>query len=330
MSVVRKPSYTLKDLKDRITWIPIVHDFFMWMWPILATASLGILSVVSRWRAAKPAERLLVLWVLVGLLELAVHDSGNERRYVMFIPALIALAAMVIGTGTLGISAASVGRPAARWAAAPFLLGLGFLAAGSLLRLEFLDEIHGGDLHPLHRVVMLAAGTSLVATVGVMAFWKRTTAWLSRWPVPAAVGVLVVGSTLCIDLWHLSRWATHRSALNYEASIELGRLLPPGTLVQGKLANGLALENQIRPLFIGHGFGNYDDRLQRDDVRYILTYVSPKVGFESQQGSDMIPELLDRYPDRRVIATFVVNETGPADRAELIDKAPGSHPRAPD
>ena len=39
----------------------------------------------------RPAERLLVLWVLIGLLELVVHDSGNERRYVMFIPALIAL-----------------------------------------------------------------------------------------------------------------------------------------------------------------------------------------------------------------------------------------------
>ena len=29
------------------------------------------------------------------------------------------------------------------------------------------------------------------------------------------------------------------------------------------------------PIFIGHGFGNYDDRLQRDDVRYILTYDLP-------------------------------------------------------
>ena len=89
---------------------------------------------------------------------------------------------------------------------------------------------------------------------------------------------------------------------NYEASIEVGRLLAPGTLVQGKLANGLALENRIRPIFIGHGFGNYDDRLQRDDVRYILTYVSPSVGFESQQGSDMIQELLDHYPNRQVVA----------------------------
>jgi len=89
----------------------------------------------------RPAERVLVLWVVVGLIELAVHDSWERARYVMFLPALIALASAAVGNGTLGISAAAVRRPAARWVAAPLLLGLGYLAAGSLLRLGFL----GGD-----------------------------------------------------------------------------------------------------------------------------------------------------------------------------------------
>ena len=69
-------------------------------------------------------------------------------------------------------------------------------------------------------------------------------------------------------------------------------MLPPGTLVQGKLANGLALENRIRPLFIGHGFGNYDDRKQRDDVRYILTYIEPRLATKGSQ----IRDVLDAYP----------------------------------
>jgi hypothetical protein len=71
------------------------------------------------------------------------------------------------------------------------------------------------------------------------------------------------------------------------------------------------------------GFGNYDDRLQRDDGRYILTYVSPSVGFESQAGFDMIQEILNRYPHRRTVATVTVNETGGPDRAALIEKVPG-------
>ena len=98
----------------------------------------------------------------------------------------------------------------------------------------------------------------------------------------------------------------------------------------GKLANGLSLENRIRPIFIGHDFGNYEDRLRRDDVRYILTYTSPSVGFESQASSSMIPDLLNQYPNRQTIATFSVNETGGPDQAALIDKHPGTERRAPD
>ena len=77
-------------------------------------------------------------------------------------------------------------------------------------------------------------------------------------------------------------------------------MLPPGTLVHGKLANGLALENRIRPIFVGRGFGNYDDRKTRDDVRYILTYVAPSLGYESQAG---IPSFRTCSTHTRTIAS---------------------------
>ena len=60
------------------------------------------------------------------------------------------------------------------------------------------------------------------------------------------------------------QFAAGRSYRNVEASRELGRRLPPGTLVHGKLANGLALENRIRPIFVGRQFGNYADRLSAE------------------------------------------------------------------
>ncbi len=47
---------------------------------------IGLLAVALRWRAARRAGRLLALWVILGLAELVVHDSGNERRYLMFVP----------------------------------------------------------------------------------------------------------------------------------------------------------------------------------------------------------------------------------------------------
>jgi hypothetical protein len=101
----------------------------------------------------------------------------------------------------------------------------------------------------------------------------------------------------------------------------LGQVLPAGTLVHGKLANGLSLENRIKPLFVGREFGNYADRKTRDDVRYILTYVAPRVGYEGS----VIQDVLDAYPNRTIIMTFDVAETTTGrDRAALIDKFGGS------
>ena len=100
----------------------------------------------------------------------------------------------------------------------------------------------------------------------------------------------------------------------------LGTALPPETLVQGKLANGLALENRIRPIFIGHQFGNYADRKQRWDVRYILTYTDPELGYEG----DQILDVLAAYPGWRTIMTFDVAETPSGhDKAALIEKRAG-------
>jgi hypothetical protein len=91
-------------------------------------------------------------------------------------------------------------------------------------------------------------------------------------------------------------------------------------VIQGKLANGLDLENRIRPIFIGHEFGNYEDRKRRDDVRYILTYTVPRLGYEG----DQILDLLDAYPGWRSIMTFDVAESpGGHDTAALIDKRAG-------
>ena len=105
-------------------------------------------------------------------------------------------------------------------------------------------------------------------------------------------------------------------------------MLPPGTLVHGKLANGLALENRIRPVFVGREFGNYADRKQRDDVRYILTYIVPSLGYEgsvrSRTCSTPIPERTHHHDVRRR-----GNRTG-HDRAALIDKFGGAPDRRTD
>jgi hypothetical protein len=330
MTVTRKPTYGLEAIADRVSWFPVLHDLFTRMWFVIVVALLGVLTALGRWREIRAPERLALLWVVLGALELVIHDVGNERRFVFFIPALIAIAAMTLAAGGLdlpGLVARREGGPtelgglsrAHALLAAPIVLFAGYVAAAGLVRVFFLYEIRP--------VVRIAAACAVAGTIALYATWPRIPRWLARqrWSTRAALAATLL---VCAgDLVQYGQWASGRTYKNYEASLAVGRALPPGTAVHGKLANGLALENRIRPVFVGRGFGNYEDRRHRDDVRYILTYVEPRVGYEGP----VIQDVLDAYPGRRIIMTFEVAETtGGHDRAALIDKFGRGKDRADD
>jgi 4-amino-4-deoxy-L-arabinose transferase-like glycosyltransferase len=312
MSVTRKPSYTMKAVVDRVTWFPL-QDVFTYMWFVTAVGTAAALGLLARWRELASGERLLLLWLGLGALELMVHDAGNERRFVLFIPPLIALAAIALGRRE--IVAGTVERlPRARaLAAAPVIAYAAYFVAASAVRIAFLREISPN--------VRLAAGLAVAFTAVLYATWPRVPRMLARGGWSPAASMALALMLAAGHVAQYAQWARGRSYKNYTASLELGRRLPPGTLVHGKLANGLSLENRIRPVFVGRGFGNYDDRKTRDDVRYILTYIAPSLGYESQAHDPVILDVINAYPDHRIIMTFDVAETATGhDRAALIDK----------
>jgi len=314
MSVTRKPAYDARSLLDRVTWFPILHDIFTRMWFTVVVGLAAAIGLLARWRHAAPPERLLGLWIAAGAAELMLHDVGNERRFLIFVPALVALAALCMTRDRVLLpeAAARVSRGTALLAAPVVFFSL-YVVIGPLVRLLHLYEV-GPNVRP-------AAALAAIATIAIYATWPRVPRWCAGTPWTARAGLLVIGLVALGQVAQFVQWAAGRSYKNYQASIELGRVLPPGTLVHGKLANGLALENRIRPIFVGRGFGNYDDRQRRDDVRYILTYVSPSLGWESQARNPVILDVLDAYPDHRIIMTFDVAETTTGhDRAALIDK----------
>jgi 4-amino-4-deoxy-L-arabinose transferase-like glycosyltransferase len=332
MTVTRKPTYDLWSFISRASALPLDQDVFSRMWLVLLGASLGMVGLVAGWRNARPADRLLVLWVLLGLAELVVHDSTNARRYVMFVPALVALAALFAGEGLRWLPDRLSGIPMrSRLLALPLLLLVLYLLAGAALRPAFADQVASGSLKAS---VRLSAALAVLGGVATVWWWRAIVGRLASIRVAPSMAVLLVIASVAGNLYQYVRWASHHTQLNYEASVEIGEILAPGTLVQGKLANGLALENQIKPIFVGRGFGNWEDRLSRDDARYILTISLPEEGRETQQG--LMREILERYPNRRVIASFDVDETPGLDRAVLVDKNPASSPavsgsnRAPD
>jgi len=306
----RRSSMSVGALLDRASWFPVVHGFFARQW-LLSVASLcGLASILVGYRRATFGERLLVLWFLLGAFELVLHDLGNERRYVFLIPPMVCLAALLLVRDrrvlpeTVGTwSRAQVGRMV------PLLLAGLYVVFGSLARQFLMPDI---------RMSVRIAGLAAVVTAAVMTvMWPRLGQTLVRVGWSWRRGVAVVAVIVAVDLALFGQWAFYRTSKNYEASISVGRLLPPGTLVQGKLANGLALDNQIRPLFIGPGFGNYADRLARPDVAWILTYSQPRLGYEGV----VVRELLDAMPGWTSVAEFPVAETRSGDdRAILIRK----------
>ena len=74
---------------------------------------------------------------------------------------------------------------------------------------------------------------------------------------------------------------------------------------------------------MGRQFGNYADRLTRNDVPWLLTYVAPRTGYEGP----VILDVLAAYPEHRTVWTFDVAETTSGqDRAALIAKGPPAVP----
>ena len=309
MSVERKPSYDLRSILVRVSWFPILHDTFTRMWTVLCLAIAGAWGIAARWRRATDGERLLLLWVTLGSLEMLIHDVGNERRYVFLIPAAVALASLVLARGTLLPAEAATVSRRRLFLLSPVVLFSAYVISGPIARLPFLYEVQ--------MPARVAAACALLLAIGVIAAWPRWRSPLASRAWRPAIAIAVTAVLAAGDLVQFWQWAHDRTYKNYEASVALGAALPPGTLVQGKLANGLALENRIRPLFIGHEFGNYADRGQREDVRYILTYSVPWLGYEGSQ----IRDVLDAYPGWRIIMNFDVAEThGGHDTAALIEK----------
>ena len=313
ISVTRKPSYDWRSMLTRVSWLPILHDQFSRMWFAVVVGLFGAWSILIRWTRALLSERVLLLWVAVGVLELLVHDVGNERRFVFLIPVFIALTAIVHARGG-GLLPGEVTRvsPRTAWLFAPAVLYSAYVVCGPIGRLSFIYEVKGE--------ARVSGALALALGGAILVFWTRMARWLSggRWSLRAAA--ILTAALAAANLAEFAQYATWRTYKNYEASVALGRVVPPETEIQGKLANGLALENRIRPIFIGHGFGNFSDRKRRDDVRYILTYTAPAIGYEGSQ----IEDVLAAYPGWRVIMSFDVTETPSGhDRAALIEKRAG-------
>ena len=215
MSVTRKPSYDAQSLLNRMPWFSVLHDVLSRMWVVVA---LGLAAFVARaldWFRRPPAEQLLVLWVGVGVVELLLHDVGNERRFVFLIPAFTALAALAIASDRAIVP--DWLAPLRGWRRllfVPLALYAAYVVSGSLVRLAFLY-----DVRPAVR------GGAALALVAVAAAWilRRPLTAAARRPWTPTAAVIVVAILAAGGAGQFVQFAAGRSYENVEASRELGR-----------------------------------------------------------------------------------------------------------
>jgi 4-amino-4-deoxy-L-arabinose transferase-like glycosyltransferase len=312
MSVTRKPSYAPRAILDRFSWFPILHDTFTRTWLVLVVTICGVLSALPRWRRLHDLDRLLVAWIVLGVVELLVHDVGNERRYLFLVPAMCGMTALALGRdGRLfPASIAGVSRKQLMLFA-PLVLYAAYVAVGPLARLPFLYQVRPG--------VRLSAAMAVAIGILIFSTWPAVARGAAHARISRTAASAIVLLVMAGDLAQFAQWAAGRTYRNYEALRMVAEKLPAGTLVHGKLANGLSLESEIRPVFVGQEFGNYSDRLRRDDIRYVLTYISPRVGYEGP----VIVDVLAASPERRVMWTTPVAESAcGCDAVALVVKQP--------
>ena len=280
MSVTRKPSLRpARRCIDRVTWFPILHDMFTRMWFVLVRRRCVGASGIAGALAARAAGASACCSSGSASAALELHPARRRQRAALRL--LHPGARRARGARARPRRPIAAGRGRARAAARRALLAAAGRRSTRLRpgRRRRADGVPGRD--PAERAACGRLARRPGSCRGVCATWplasRRPRLGRSRGRPAAGAArsrALVVGVATSSQFGAVGG-RPDLQELRGLASSSAGAL-PPGTLVHGKLANGLALENRIRPIFVGRGFGNYDDRKTRDDVRYILTYIAPE------------------------------------------------------
>ncbi|MBB6052994.1 glycosyltransferase family 39 protein [Armatimonas rosea] len=223
--------------------------------PVVTTVGLvGLFGLGWRRRRRDLLWRVLVVWAALGIGSLALTRYIPTRYLLLFLPALVGLAAVTLGR-----------LPALwrLWRLRPRrrLLGLGiplFFLLDHLLASVLTPSVGAGAAE------WLAAGASLalVAFVTVRCLWQSE---LSTRTAPVLVAL-----ALMLNVGFVLHWAATRTYTLRDTSRTLGKLLPPSAVVIGEAAP-LCLENRLRgiPVFYP-GLANDKSPLQTFQPQYLM------------------------------------------------------------
>lgn len=242
--------------------------------PVVTTVGLvGLFGLGWRRRRRDLLWRVLVVWAALGIGSLALTRYIPTRYLLLFLPALVGLAAVTLER-----------LPALwrLWRLRPRrrLVGLGiplFFLVDHLLASALTPRFGAGGAE------WLAAGASLALVVFVTV----------RYPWQSDLGVgtapTLVTLALVLNLGFVLHWAATRTYTLRDTSRTLGKLLPPRAVVIGEAAP-LCLENRLRgiPVFYP-GLANDKSPLQTFRPQYLMvTRVTPRLRYWNKNAPQVL------------------------------------------
>ena len=220
MSVTRKPSYDVKSLIDRV----IVVSAAGRLHPNVVRARGRPRRCTRRpdramARSCSRASGCCCCGWCLGAAELILHDAGNERRFVFFIPAFVgARGAGARAAADLSRRTWNRCRGAARsWRCRSCCTARTSSSAHSFVLRSCERSARTSESR---RALSVAVRRCSICHLAANAACARRTAHGTRGAV-ALAALLSAGNIV-----QYMQWAVGRTYKNYEASRELGRLLP--------------------------------------------------------------------------------------------------------
>ena len=228
--------------------------------PVPTTVGLvGLLGIGWRRRKRDFLWRTLVCWAALGMGSLAISRYVPTRYFLLFLPALIALTVLTLPR-LPGLWRLWRTQPKAR-------------ARGLGIPLFFLTYHYGVIVVDLATTPIIAEWVTLPLALGLTFWIVKQQPTLKALPKNLVPGLVIL--TLVVNIGSCLHGLLTRTYTMRDTGRELGRKLPPGTVIAGE-ASSLCLENRLRAIPIFYpGLANDRDPIRVLKPDYLLIARSP-------------------------------------------------------
>lgn len=246
---------------------------------------------IPQQRAGK-VERLCWVWLLSGILFLALWRYRPFRYYTSLVPPLTALAGMSL-LRIQDISAALQSGKSRVWLLAGFLipsLQIALLLLDRLFGWQFFPEQLG--IHTIDAIIFLA--------LTLFAFMVYTRVkQKAKWILFAFLVVFLAG-----DMRSYVSWMSEPEYAALEISKDLQQRVGKG-VVTGQWAPELCLENRVRAVPVWHGFVNTNDPFNQYGITHLLLWRYP-LGDETKLFAEWYPPEFAKF---HVVKSYSIKDS---------------------